>query len=210
MAVLVGKKAPVFNAHAVINGGEIIEGFSLDQYLGKKYVVFFFYPADFTFVCPTELLAFQEKLKDFEKRMVAVVGCSVDSHYSHWKWLQTEPRQGGINGVKYPLVSDLSKTISENYDVLAGSYEYSDEGNITFEGSPMAYRGLFLIDKKGIVRHQTINDMPLGRSVAETLRMVDALQFFEENGEVCPADWHKGQKGMKETQDGVADYLSKH
>ena len=210
MAVLVGKKAPSFSATAVINGGEVVEGFSLEQYLNKKYVVFFFYPADFTFVCPTELIAFQDKLKDFEKRKVAVVGCSVDSHFSHWKWLQTEPKQGGIKGVKYPIVSDLSKTISENYDVLAGGYVYSDEGSISFEGTPMAYRGLFLIDKKGIVRHQTVNDMPLGRSVSETLRMVDALQFFEENGEVCPADWHKGEKGMKATQEGVANYLSKH
>ncbi|MBI5008828.1 MAG: peroxiredoxin [Bacteroidia bacterium] len=210
MAVLVGKKAPSFSATAVINGGDVVEGFSLEQYLNKKYVVFFFYPADFTFVCPTELIAFQDKLKEFEKRKVAVVGCSVDSHFSHWKWLQTEPRQGGIKGVKYPIVSDLSKTISENYDVLAGGYVYSDEGSISFEGTPMAYRGLFLIDKKGIVRHQTVNDMPLGRSVSETLRMVDALQFFEENGEVCPADWHKGEEGMKATQDGVADYLSKH
>lgn len=210
MAVLVGKKAPSFSATAVINGGEVVEDFSLEQYLNKKYVVFFFYPADFTFVCPTELIAFQDKLKEFEKRKVAVVGCSVDSHFSHWKWLQTEPRQGGIKGVKYPIVSDLSKTISENYDVLAGGYVYSDEGSISFEGTPMAYRGLFLIDKKGIVRHQTVNDMPLGRSVSETLRMVDALQFFEENGEVCPADWHKGEEGMKATQDGVADYLSKH
>jgi peroxiredoxin (alkyl hydroperoxide reductase subunit C) len=210
MSVLVGKKAPVFSATAVINGGEIVEGFSLEQYLNKKHVVFFFYPADFTFVCPTELIAFQDKIKEFDKRKVAIVGCSVDSHYSHWKWLQTEPKQGGIKGVKYPLVSDLSKTISENYDVLAGNYEYSEDGNVSFEGSPMAYRGLFLIDKKGIVRHQTINDMPLGRSVSETLRMVDALQFYEENGEVCPADWHKGEKGMKETQESVADYLSKH
>ncbi len=210
MAVLVGKKAPSFSAPAVINGGEIVEGFSIEQYLNKKYVVLFFYPADFTFVCPTELLAFQDKIKEFDKRKVAVIGCSVDSHFSHWKWLQTEPKHGGIKGVKYPLVSDLSKTISENYDVLAGDYVYSDEGSITFEGTPMAYRGLFLIDKKGVVRHQTVNDMPLGRSVSETLRMVDALQFFEENGEVCPADWQKGQKGMKATQDGVADYLSKH
>jgi peroxiredoxin (alkyl hydroperoxide reductase subunit C) len=209
MAVLVGKKAPAFIAPAVINGSEIVEGFSNEQYLGKKYVLFFFYPADFTFVCPTELLAFQEKLKDFDERNVAVVACSVDSKYSHWKWLQTELNQGGIKGVKYPIVSDLSKTISENYDVLAGNYDYSDEGDVTFEGSPMAYRGLFLIDKKGIVRHQTVNDMPLGRSVSETLRMVDALQFFEENGEVCPADWHKGDKAMKETQQSVADYLSK-
>jgi peroxiredoxin 2/4 len=208
MAVLVGKKAPDFSATAVINGGEIIEGFSLEQYLGKKYVVFFFYPADFTFVCPTELLAFQEKIKEFGKKNVAVIACSVDSHYSHWKWLQTELKQGGIKGVTYPIVSDLSKTISENYDVLAGNYDYSDTGDIVFKGTPMAYRGLFLIDKEGIVRHQTVNDMPLGRSVAETLRMVDALQFFEENGEVCPADWHKGEKGMQATQDGVAKYLS--
>lgn len=209
MAVLVGKKAPAFSAPAVINGGEIIEGFSLEQYLGKKFVVFFFYPADFTFVCPTELIAFQERIKEFNERNVEVIGCSVDSHYSHWKWLQTDPNQGGIKGVKYPIVSDLAKTISENYDVLAGNYEYADEGDVTFNGTPMAYRGLFLIDKNGIVRHQTINDMPLGRSVSETLRMVDALQFFEENGEVCPADWHKGDKAMKETQKSVAEYLSK-
>jgi peroxiredoxin (alkyl hydroperoxide reductase subunit C) len=209
MAVLVGKKAPSFSAPAVINGGEIIEGFSLEQYLGKKYVVLFFYPADFTFVCPTELLAFQEKIKDFNERNVAVVACSGDSKHSHWKWLQTELNQGGIRGVTYPIVSDLSKTISENYDVLAGNYEYSDEGDVTFEGDPRAYRGLFLIDKNGVVRHQVVNDMPLGRSVSETLRMVDALQFFEENGEVCPADWHKGEKAMKETQESVANYLSK-
>jgi peroxiredoxin 2/4 len=209
MAVLVGKKAPAFSASAVINGGEIVEGFSLEQYLGKKFVVFFFYPADFTFVCPTELVAFQERIKEFEERNVAVVGCSVDSQFSHWKWLQTELNQGGIKGVKYPLVADLSKTISENYDVLAGNYDYSETGDVTFKGSPMAYRGLFLIDKKGMVRHQTVNDMPLGRSVSETLRMVDALQFFEENGEVCPADWHKGDKGMKATQEGVSKYLSK-
>jgi peroxiredoxin 2/4 len=210
MAVLVGKKAPVFTATAVINGGEIVEGFSLEQYLGKKYVVFFFYPADFTFVCPTEILAFQDRIGEFADRNVVVVGCSVDSQFSHWKWLQTEPNQGGIKGVKYPLVSDLSKTISENYDVLAGNYEYSDDGDVTFAGTPMAYRGLFLIDTKGIVRHQTVNDMPLGRSVSETLRMVDALQFYEENGEVCPADWHKGKKGMQATQEGVAKYLSKN
>ena len=209
MAVLVGKKAPAFSAAAVINGGEIVEEFSLERFLGKKYVVFFFYPADFTFVCPTELLAFQDKIKDFEERNVAVVACSVDSKHSHWKWLQTDLNQGGIKGVKYPLVSDLSKTISENYDVLAGSYEYSDEGDVSFKGDPRSYRGLFLIDLNGIVRHQTINDMPLGRSVLETIRIVDALQFFEENGEVCPADWHKGDKAMKETQEGVADYLSK-
>jgi peroxiredoxin 2/4 len=209
MAVLVGKKAPVFSAAAVINGGDIVEGFSLEQFLGKKYVVFFFYPADFTFVCPTELLAFQARIKEFEERNVSVVACSVDSKHSHWKWLQTDQNHGGIKGVRYPLVSDLSKTISENYDVLAGNYEYSEEGDVSFKGDPRSYRGLFLIDMDGIVRHQTVNDMPLGRSVLETIRMIDALQFFEENGEVCPADWHKGERGMKETQEGVADYLSK-
>jgi peroxiredoxin (alkyl hydroperoxide reductase subunit C) len=209
MAVLVGKKAPAFSANAVVNGGEMVEGFSLEQYLGKKYVIFFFYPADFTFVCPTELLAFQERLNEFNEKNVAVVACSVDSKYSHWKWLQTELNQGGIKGVKYPIVSDLSKTISENYDVLAGSYDYAENGDITFKGVPEAYRGLFLIDKKGTVRHQLVNDMPLGRSISETLRMVDALQFFEENGEVCPADWHKGDKAMKETQQSVSEYLSK-
>ena len=209
MAVLVGKKAPAFSAPAVINGGEIVEGFSLEQYLGKKYVVFFFYPADFTFVCPTELLAFQDRLNEFNEKNAVVVGCSVDSKHSHWKWLQTELNQGGIKGVKYPIVSDLSKTIAENYDVLAGDYDYSENGDVTFSGDPRAYRGLFLIDKKGVVRHQIVNDMPLGRSVAETIRIVDALQFFEENGEVCPADWHKGEKAMKETQQSVAEYLSK-
>lgn len=209
MSVLVGKKAPSFSTGAVINGGEIVENFSLDQYVGKKYVVFFFYPADFTFVCPTEIIAFQDKIAEFEKRGVQVVGASTDSQFSHWKWLTTEKKQGGIKGVKFPLVADGSMTISENYDVLAGQYDYNDEGQIVFAGTPMAYRGLFLIDKEGIVRHQVVNDMPLGRSVEEVLRMVDALQFFEQNGEVCPADWHKGDEGLKATQDGIADYLGK-
>jgi peroxiredoxin 2/4 len=207
MAVLVGKKAPSFKSMAVVNGGDIAEDFSLDQYLGKKYVIFYFYPADFTFVCPTEILAFQDKMDEFEKRDVAVVGCSVDSEFSHWKWLQTEQKDGGIKGVKYPLVADLSKTISENYDVLAGEYDYDEDGRSVFSGIPQSYRGLFLIDKEGIVRHQVVNDMPLGRSVTETLRMVDALQFFEDNGEVCPADWKPGEKAMKADQIGVAEYL---
>lgn len=209
MAVLIGKKAPSFSAKAVINGGELVENYSLDQYVGKKYVVFFFYPADFTFVCPTEIIAFQDQIAEFEKRNVQVVAASTDSEFSHWKWLQVEKKQGGINGVKFPLVADSSMTISENYDVLAGSYDYNDDGQIVFNGEPKAYRGLFLIDKAGIVRHQVVNDMPLGRSVEEVLRMVDALQFFEENGEVCPAGWHKGDKGLKATQDGIAEYLSK-
>lgn len=208
MAVLVGKKAPSFKAPAVVNGGDVVSDFSLDQYVGKKYVIFYFYPADFTFVCPTEIIAFQDKIAEFEKRNVAVVGCSVDSEFSHWKWLQTEKKDGGIKGVKYPLVADLSKTISENYDVLAGSYDYNDEGEATFTGTPQAYRGLFLIDKHGVVRHQVVNDMPLGRSIEEALRVVDALQFFEENGEVCPADWHKGDKGLKATQEGIASFLA--
>lgn len=210
MAVLVGKKAPAFKAEAVVNGGEFVENFSLEQYLGKQHVVFFFYPLDFTFVCPTEILAFQKKIAEFEKRNVAVVGCSVDSKFSHWAWLNTELNQGGIKGVKFPIVSDLSKTISENYDVLAGEYGYTDDGESEFSGAPVAYRGLFLIDKAGVVRHQVVNDLPLGRSVDEVLRMVDALQHFEEHGEVCPADWHQGDDAMKADAEGVADYLSKH
>ena len=194
MAVLVGKKAPAFKADAVVNGGEIVNNFSLEQYLGKKHVVLYFYPADFTFVCPTEIVAFQDKLDVFEKLNTAVVGVSVDSAFSHWKWLQTEKKDGGIKGVKYPLVADNSKTISENYDVLAGSYDYNEDGEAVFNGTPMAYRGLFLIDKQGIVRHQVVNDLPLGRSIDEAIRMVEALQFFEENGEVCPANCTKAKK----------------
>lgn len=209
MSVLVGKKAPLFKAKAVVNGNEIVDDFSLEQYLGEKYVVFFFYPADFTFVCPTEILRFQEMLKEFEARNVAVVGCSTDSEFSHWKWLQTEQKEGGIKGVTYPLVADTSKTIAENYGVLAGEYNYDDEGNITFTGAPVAYRALFFIDKQGIVRHQVVNDLPLGRSVEEALRIVDAWQHFEKYGEVCPADWHKGDEALKPTFEGVSDYLSK-
>ncbi len=209
MENLIGKKAPKFVANAVVNGGEIVEGFSLDQFLGKKHVVFFFYPLDFTFVCPTEILAFQEKMEEFDKRGVAVVGCSVDSEFSHWAWLNTELKDGGIKGVKYPLVSDLSKTIAENYGVLAGEYDYDEEGNATFNGAPVAYRGLFLIDKDGIVRHNVINDLPLGRSIDEAIRMVDALQYFEKNGEVCPANWKPGEEAMAATHEGVAEYLAK-
>lgn len=208
MAVLVGKKAPVFRVNAVINGNEIVENFSLDQFLGKKYVVFFFYPADFTFVCPTELIAFQDQIAEFESRNVAVVGASTDSANSHWKWLQTPQNEGGIQGVKYPIISDQTLMVSKNYDVLAGDTDYNDEGEEIFVGAPQAYRGLFLIDKEGIVRHQVVNDMPLGRSVEETLRLVDALQFTEEYGEVCPANWKKGKKGLKATQEGISDYLS--
>lgn len=206
--VLVGKKAPVFKAPAVINGNEIVDGFSLEQYIDKKYVLFFFYPADFTFVCPSELIAFQDAMAQIEKLDTVVVGCSVDSQFSHWKWLQTPLNQGGIHGVSYPLVADQSQMIAEAYDVLAGERTFNDEGEEVFDGTPMAYRGLFLIDKSGIVRHQVVNDMPLGRSVEEAIRVVEALQFTEKYGEVCPANWKKGQKGMKPTQEGVSDYLS--
>ncbi len=207
---LVGKKAPSFKAAAVINGGEIVEGFSLDQYVGKKYVVFFFYPKDFTFVCPTELHAFQEKLAEFEKRNVAVVACSTDTEQSHWGWLQVEKAHGGIKGITYPIVADTTKTITSNYDCMFGDYDVNEEGELVADGPMIAFRALYLIDLKGNVRHQLINDLPLGRNVDEAIRMVDALQFNEENGEVCPANWVKGSEGMKADHKGVAEYLAKH
>jgi peroxiredoxin (alkyl hydroperoxide reductase subunit C) len=207
---LVGKKAPAFNAPAVINGEELVEDFSLDQYLGKKEVIFFFYPKDFTFVCPTEILAFQEKLAEFEKRNVAVVGCSTDTENSHWAWLQTPKDRGGIQGVTYPLVADVAKTISSNFGVLAGHYDYNEEGDMVFHGTPVAYRGTFLIDKAGVVRHCVINDLPLGRNIDEAIRMVDALQYVEKHGEVCPANWEEGKDAMKATNEGVASYLASH
>lgn len=210
MSVLVGKKAPAFKADAVVNGGEFVDNFSLDQYIGKKNVVLFFYPLDFTFVCPTELHAFQEKLAQFEAKGTQVVGCSIDSKFSHWAWLNTPKNKGGIEGVTYPLVADLSKTIAENYDVLAGEYDIDEEGNSSFNGAPVAYRGLFLIDKNGVVRHQVVNDLPLGRSIDEALRMVDALNYFEANGEVCPANWSEGKEAMKANAEGVAEYLAAH
>jgi peroxiredoxin (alkyl hydroperoxide reductase subunit C) len=208
MAVLVGKKAPLFSAQAAVNGGIIEEKFSLDQYLGNKYVVLFFYPKDFTFVCPTELHAFQEKLKEFEKRNTAVVAVSTDTEQSHWGWLQLPKNQGGIQGVTYPLVADTNKTISKNYDVLAGDYYYDDKDQLQADGELIAYRGLFLIDKGGVVRHQIINDLPLGRNVDEALRMVDALQFNEENGEACPANWNVDREGLIATHEGVAEYFN--
>lgn len=210
MSSLVGKKAPLFKASAVIKGGEIVEDFSFEQYLGKKYIVFFFYPKDFTFVCPTELHAFQEKLKEFESRNCAVVACSTDTEESHWGWLQMEKNAGGIKGITYPIVADTTKTISLSYGTLFGDYDADDEGNIIATGPMIAFRGLYLLDLNGVVRHQLINDLPLGRNVEEVIRMVDALQFFEENGEVCPANWTKGSEGMKDTHKGVAEYLSKH
>ncbi len=207
---LVGKKAPSFKAQAVVNGGEIVTDFSLDQYVGKKYVLFFFYPKDFTFVCPTELHAFQEKLAEFEKRDVQVVACSTDTEQSHWGWLQMPKASGGIQGVKYPIVADTTKTISLNYDALFGDYDVDDNGNLIATGPMIAFRALYLIDKKGNIRHMLINDLPLGRNVDEALRVVDALQFNEENGEVCPANWTKGAEGLKASHDGIASYLAKH
>ncbi|MCL4108431.1 UNVERIFIED_CONTAM: hypothetical protein GTU68_046124 [Idotea baltica] len=195
MSVLVGKQAPTFSASAVVNG-EVVSDFSLEQYIGKKHVVFFFYPKDFTFVCPTELHAFQDAIAEFEKRDVAVVGCSTDTEMSHWGWLQVERAKGGIAGVKYPLVADTNKTISANYDVLV-------------EGELIAYRGLFLIDKQGVVQHQLVNNLPLGRSISEAIRMVDALQHFEKHGEVCPMDWTLGSDAMEANHESTSAYLAK-
>jgi len=195
MCTLVTKEAPDFTANAVMPDNTIKEDFSLSALRGK-HVVLFFYPLDFTFVCPTEIIAFNRKLDEFKKRCVEVVGVSIDSQFSHFAWKNTKPEDGGIGDIQFPLVADLSKNIARNYGILFGE--------------EVALRGLFLIDKEGIVRHCVINDLPLGRSVDEALRMVDALQFFEENGEVCPANWHKGEDGMAPSADGVADYLAKH
>lgn len=210
MAVLVGKKAPQFTASAIINGEEIVDDFNLEQFASKKYVLLFFYPKDFTFVCPTELHAFQEKKEEFEKLDVQLIAVSTDTEQSHWGWLQLNKDQGGIKGITYPVVADTNKTIAANYDVLSGSYYYDDNDELKAEGEMVAYRGLFLIDKNQVVRHQLVNDKPLGRSVGEALRIVKALQFFEEKGEVCPANWEEGKSGMKESHEGVADYLSKN
>lgn len=210
MSVLTGKKAPHFSETAVVNGGEVVNDFSLEQYIGKNHVLFFFYPKDFTFVCPTELHAFQSRLADFEAKGVKVVACSTDTAESHWGWLQMTKAQGGIQGITYPIVADTAKTISANYGVLAGDYDVDEEGNLVATGPMIAYRGLFLIDKDGVVQHQIVNNFPLGRNVDEALRMVDALQHFEEYGEVCPANWNKGDDAMKDTHEGVADYLAAH
>lgn len=194
MSVLVGKQAPDFTA-AAVQEDKVIDQFKLSSFKGK-HVVLFFYPLDFTFVCPTELHAFSDRLEEFHKRGVEVIGVSVDSPFSHLAWLRTPKLKGGIEGVKYPIVSDLNKTIARDYDVLV-------------EGRGIAYRGLFLIDKQGVVRHQVVNDLPLGRSVDEALRMVDALQYFEANGEVCPANWRKGEKSMKASQKGLEEFFGK-
>ena len=195
MSVLVTKEAPDFTAAAVMPDNTINEEFKLSDYRGK-YVLLFFYPLDFTFVCPSEIIAFDKKLAEFEARNTQVIGVSVDSQFSHFAWKNTEPKKGGIGNVQFPLVADLSKSISRDYGVLF------DEA--------VALRGLFLIDKEGIVRHCVVNDLPLGRNVDEAIRMVDALQFFEEHGEVCPANWQKGEEAMKPSAEGVAEYLAKH
>lgn len=205
---LVGKKAPIFQAPAVIEGEEIVENFSLSQYLGKNEVVFFFYPKDFTFVCPTEIIAFQAKLEDFKRRGVAVVGCSTDTEETHLAWLSTPQENGGIQGVTYPIVADTAKTIASNFKVLAGDWSYNEENELIFEGIPVAYRGTFLIDKEGVIRHETINDLPLGRNIDEMLRLVGALQYVEKHGEVCPANWEEGKSAMKATKEGVSAYLA--
>lgn len=192
MSVLVGKQAPDFSAMAVVNG-DFKANFKLSDYKGK-YVWLFFYPLDFTFVCPTELHAFQDKLEKFKKLNCEVIGVSVDSHFSHMAWIKTPKTEGGIAGVTYPLVADINKTISRDYDVLIPS-------------DGVALRGSFLIDKKGIVRQQTINDLPLGRNIDEFLRLLEAQQFTEEHGEVCPANWEKGKKTMKPSQQGLKDYF---
>ena len=191
---LIGKKAPDFTAKAVIKGSEIVNEFKLSDHQGK-YVVLFFYPLDFTFVCPTELHAFQEKLSEFEKRNAQVIAVSADSHFSHLAWLNTPKSQGGIQGVEYPVVADFNKTIARDYDVL-------------LEGAGVALRGLFLIDQAGVVHHATLNNLPLGRNVDEALRVLDALQYTEKHGEVCPANWHQGEKSMKADQAGLKEYFA--
>ncbi len=195
MSLLVTKPAPEFTATAVLADDSFDEQFSLSALRGK-YVVLFFYPLDFTFVCPTEILAFDEALEDFRKRDAEVVGVSVDSHYTHAAWKRTHVDDGGIGPIRYPLVSDLNKEIARSYGVLL------DEG--------IALRGLFLIDKEGIVRHALVNDLPLGRNVSEALRVLDALRFHELRGDVCPANWNEGEDGIEESQDGIVDYLSKY
>jgi peroxiredoxin 2/4 len=185
---LVGRKAPLFKATAVINGQEMIDDFSLEQYLGQKHVILFFYPKDFSFACATELHAFQEKLAEFEKRNVAVVSISTDTEQSHWAWLQLEKEQGGIKGITYPMVADTNKTIAINFGCLAADYYSKEDGTLEATGEMVAYCALYLIDKDGKVRHQLVNDLSLGRNVDEALRVVDALQYFETKGEIFHAN----------------------
>lgn len=195
MGVLVGRKAPDFTANAVLGDGSIVNDFNLANNIEGKYAVLFFYPLDFTFVCPSELIAFDHRLDEFKKRGVEVIGISIDSHFTHNAWRNTAINDGGIGQVGYPLVADINHSICQAYDV-----EHPEAG--------VAFRGSFLIDKAGNVRHQVVNDLPLGRNIDEMLRMIDALQFTEEHGEVCPAGWKEGDKGMTATPDGVASYLA--
>ncbi len=210
MSVLVGRKAPAFTEAAVINGEEIVDNFSLSEYAKDSYAILFFYPKDFTFVCPTELHAFQARLTEFESKGCKIVACSTDAEESHWGWLQVAKDHGGIQGVTYPIVADKTKTISTNYDVLDGDYDYNENNELISTGPMIAYRGLFLIDKNGVVRHQVVNDRPLGRSVDEAMRMLDSLIHLETHGEVCPANWSEGKEALKGTFEGVAEYLSKY
>jgi len=196
MAVLVGKPAPDFTAAAVMGNNSIEGSFNLKTHTKDKYAVIFFYPLDFTFVCPSELIAFDHRLKDFKDRNVEVIGVSIDSQFTHLAWKNTPVNNGGIGQVQYPLVADIRHEICKAYDVEAAG--------------GVAFRGSFLVDKNGVVRHQVVNDLPLGRDIDEMLRMVDALQFTEQHGEVCPAGWTKGKAGMKADTKGVADYLAKH
>ena len=208
--MLVTKKAPEFKTLAVM-GDNSIKEVSLSDYKGKK-VVLFFYPLDFTFVCPTELIAFDKRLSEFESRGVQVIGCSVDSRWTHLAWKNTPVDKGGIGQVKYPLLQDLDKSIARNYDVLVGAKAATvitdDDEMETTVGWAIALRGSFLIDEEGTVRHAVLNDLPLGRNIDEMLRMVDALSYHQKHGEVCPAGWKDGDSGMKESPDSVANYLS--
>lgn len=196
MSVLVGKPAPDFTAAAVMEDGSIVEKFTLSEHIKGKYGLVFFYPLDFTFVCPSEILAFHNRMKTFKSLNTAVIGVSVDSQFTHAAWRNTPTDKGGLGKVDFPLVADITKSIARDYDVLVND--------------AVAFRGTFLIDQAGNVRHQVVNDLPLGRNVDEAIRMVEALQFHEEHGEVCPAGWNKGQEGMKPNAEGVAKYLSKH
>ncbi len=196
MAVLVGKIAPDFTAPAVMGNNDINENFNLRKHLDGKYGVIFFYPLDFTFVCPSELIAFDHRLGEFQKRHTEVIGVSIDSQFTHLAWKNTALEKGGIGQVKYPLIADIKHQICQAYDV-----EHADG---------VALRGSFLIDRAGVVRHQVVNDLPLGRDIDEMLRMVDALQFTEQHGEVCPAGWSKGKPGMDASTRGVAKYLAEH
>ncbi len=196
MSVLVGKQAPDFTVPAVLGDGQIVDSFSFSEATGGKYAVIFFYPLDFTFVCPSELIALDHRMAEFKSRNVEVIAVSIDSHFTHNAWRNTPINQGGIGAVSYIMAADLTHSICKDYDVeTAGG---------------VAFRGTFLIDQSGVVRHQVVNDLPLGRNIDELLRMVDALQFHEEHGEVCPAGWNKGDAGMTASPAGVADYLDKN